>query len=748
MGLYRCPVRVRARELRRRDVIWAMELGWSHRRRMMRVWFLLLLLCSPAAFGARIAVIGDSISTGAHALDREHNGYPARLGHLFEGTHEVKAFAKSSLCLLRKADLPLLGTPLFAAALAWKPDVALVMLGTNDSSEKRPNWKHHGDLEVDARYLIGELRKANPEITIHLLGPPPMFPNKPGLKPDRRADLQQRAPHLLVIRDTYRRIAAGDPRVFFHDLTRVLRAERTSDGIHPDPFGHEQLAHHLHELLGMEFVPSDDLAGVLSDLGLAPKGTDFHGYDRMDFALPGSEVACTVVAPQQAAAGRPWIWRARFFGHQPELDLELLDRGYHLAYCDVANLYGAAAAMERWDSFYTFATQKLNLGAKPILEGMSRGGLPILRWASRHPDRVGAIYGDNPVCDFRSWPGGNPGKRSEGDWARLLLAYGMSDAEAATHSQALDVEVLRPLVEAGVPLALVLGSADPVVPPVANGELLAARYAELGGTVALWRKPDAGHHPHGLAPPAPLRRFLTQSPSPATLPTPSSSYRAGAGWGKSHWKGAFAHLKKAVAANPEAQIVFLGDSITQGLTGHGDRVSHPGGSRAIDRHFGKRKALALGLSGDRTEHLLWRIGHGQFEGLSPEWVVVMIGVNNISAGGHTGRETALGTAAVVELLRETLPESRVLLLGSFPAGRSPDDPRRAQVDALHRGIVPLADGKQVFYQDLRPLFLNPDGSTNARMRGDGIHISPAGQVAWFEAIEPILRKYGSGDRAE
>ena len=491
-------------------------------RPLLPALILVSVLAALPAAGERIAILGDSISTGAHADDRARDGFPGRLGRLLGGDDEVRAFAESGRCLLRKADRPLASTPQFKAALEWKPDTALIMLGTNDSSEKRPNWKHHADLETDARHLLDTLRKANPDVEIHFLGPPPMFPDKAGLEPGRKTDLQQRAPHLVTIRDTYRKIAAAEPGVFHHDLTRTLEAECTSDGVHPDTLGHERIAHHLRDLLAIDFDESFDLLPALKQDGISPKQSEFHGYRRFDFPLPVDGAGCRLIAPTQAAAGQPWIWRARFFGHQPALDLSLLERGYHLAYCDVGNLFGSPAALDRWDSFHALVTRKLGLAEKPILEGMSRGGLPIFLWASRNPEMVSAIYGDNPVCDFRSWPGGNPGKRSAGDWARLLKAYQIDDQQASTHPQPVDDEILRPIVAARIPVALVLGTADPVVPPSANGDLLAKNFTRLGGTVKVWHKPGKGHHPHGLHPPGPLRIFLTGDTPPVVTSSASS----------------------------------------------------------------------------------------------------------------------------------------------------------------------------------------------------------------------------------
>jgi pimeloyl-ACP methyl ester carboxylesterase len=195
-----------------------------------------------------------------------------------------------------------------------------------------------------------------------------------------------------------------------------------------------------------------------------------------------------VVLSSGTIAEAPWIWRARFFEHQPALDLALLERGFHLVYCDVADLYGGPLAMRRFDECYggPLAMRRfdecygllrdLGVGARPVLEGMSRGGLVVVNWAARHPARVSAIYGDNPVVDFRSWPGGQSGKRSDPDWLRCLAAYGLDEAGAQAYAQ-MPVDRLEPVAKAQVPLLLVLGTEDRVVPPAELGELMAERSA-------------------------------------------------------------------------------------------------------------------------------------------------------------------------------------------------------------------------------------------------------------------------------
>lgn len=257
------------------------------------------------------------------------------------------------------------------------------------------------------------------------------------------------------------------------------------------------------------FSAAQDAAPAWAD-GLAVQAGTFHGYQESRFKLGDAGGAeCRIVAPKEAAEGRPWVWRARFWGHEPQADVALLERGWHVAYCDVANLFGSPAAVARWDAFYKFATGKVGLGKKPALEGMSRGGLIIFNWASANPGKVCAIYGDAPVCDLFSWPLG----KGEGNGAAqaCLKAYGansIADLKAADPAMPKSGRCLKPIAEKKVPVLLVVGLADDVVPYADNGQPLAAAYKALGGPVEVIEKPGVGHHPHSLKDPGPIVDFI------------------------------------------------------------------------------------------------------------------------------------------------------------------------------------------------------------------------------------------------
>ena len=236
------------------------------------------------------------------------------------------------------------------------------------------------------------------------------------------------------------------------------------------------------------------------------KKSTWRGYERRDFVHDGRK--CIVVVPKTAAAHRPWIWRARFFGHQPQTDLALLAKGFHLVYMDVGGLFGCPKAVAHWNAFYKLLTTTHGLGARPALEGMSRGGLIIFNWAAANPKKVACLYADAPVCDFKSWPGGKgTGKGSAGDWRACCKVYGLTEAEALAYKKN-PIDNLAPLAKAKVPLLHVVGLADRVVPVAENTRIVEQRYKALRGSIRVIGKKDCGHHPHSLKDPKPIVEFI------------------------------------------------------------------------------------------------------------------------------------------------------------------------------------------------------------------------------------------------
>lgn len=182
------------------------------------------------------------------------------------------------------------------------------------------------------------------------------------------------------------------------------------------------------------------------------------------------------------------------------------------------------------------------------------------------------------------------------------------------------------------------------------------------------------------------------------------------------------------------ELLFVGDSITHFFGGEpvGGRLTGP---EVWKMYYGQRNALNLGYGWDRTENVLWRLRHGEIDGLAPKVVVVMIGTNN--AGINSAEEIAAGIEAICGELHARLPGAKILLLGIFPRGAKPDA-ARAKVMAVNELIATL-DGKNgVSYLDIGKVFLEADGSIASEVMYDYLHPSAAGYERWAAAMEPTL----------
>jgi lysophospholipase L1-like esterase len=181
----------------------------------------------------------------------------------------------------------------------------------------------------------------------------------------------------------------------------------------------------------------------------------------------------------------------------------------------------------------------------------------------------------------------------------------------------------------------------------------------------------------------------------------------------------------------QAELVFLGDSITQGWEGPGKDV--------WQEYFANRQAANFGNSGDRTEHVLWRLENGNFKGLSPKLIVIMIGTNNIGHRSSTPEQAADGVHAIVEKLHAALPDAKLLLLGVFPRGEKPDDELRKQAAEINRRLQPLDDLEYLEYLDIGEQFLEDDGTISKQIMPDFLHLSAEGYARWAKAIEPQMK---------
>ena len=468
---------------------------------------------------------------------------------------------------------------------------------------------------------------------------------------------------------------------------------------------------------------------------------NFHGYQGYDFQLDG--VPCKVVRPAKEVQGRPWIWRARFWGHEPQTDIDLLEHGFHVVYCDVADLYGADKAVKRWNKFYKYLV-KNGFHKKAVLEGMSRGGLIVYNWAVRNTDKVACIYADAPVMDIKSWPiGKGVHESSAEDVTRMLAAYGFKNKEQALRWKKNPLNHAAKIARAGIPVLHVVGDADDIVPVAENTALFEAEMKRLGASITVIHKPGIGHHPHSLNNPESIVRFILKATdlwvNKCTHAVPGNEYRSAAGWVEGSEWHTVAQDIKATLNRRKLKLLLLGNSITQGWGGMRKLISYTPGKQAMDNALGQGNWESAGISGDRTQNLLWRIRNGNYNRCTPEYVVIAIGINNL-IGHDTADDTAEGIIAVTEESCKQFPNSRIILLGLFPSGKEPDSTIRKQCDRIHELLRAHTFGVQVSYTNPTDWFLNEKGTIRDGLySGDYIHLTDKGYACVASHLIQLMK---------
>ncbi len=220
--------------------------------------------------------------------------------------------------------------------------------------------------------------------------------------------------------------------------------------------------------------------------------------------------------------------------------------------------------------------------------------------------------------------------------------------------------------------------------------------------------------------------WMAAADNPATMPVPRE-----AEWIRRH-EGFVADAKKG-----GVDLLFIGDSITDDWRGAGKKI--------WDESFAPFRAANIGISGDCTQHVLWRLENGELEGMEPKAIVLMIGTNNIGWAGHTPEQTIEGIRAVVREIVKRTPRSRILLLGVFPRDAKPDGERRLKIRTINAAIAKLDEGKSVRFLDIGDKFLSPDGTLPADVMPDALHPNERGYRIWAEAIlGPVKEMLGKG----
>ena len=250
------------------------------------------------------------------------------------------------------------------------------------------------------------------------------------------------------------------------------------------------------------FMTSTMTARSTANHGPGMTQSEWHGYERLDFVVAGQPA--TLIVPHEAAPGKPWVWRAEWFGdrHGPQVSLALLEKGWHLAYINASDRYGSPDSIAIFDAYYQKLTKDFELASKMVMEGFSRGGLYAFNFAADYPERIAALYLDAPALDLKSWPGYR-GSR----WADVAANYGLTLEELET-AKVSPLDRIERVLNAGIPIIGVSGDADKSVKLEENLAILQKRYREGGGTIEVIIKPGGGHFPHSVDDTTPVVEFI------------------------------------------------------------------------------------------------------------------------------------------------------------------------------------------------------------------------------------------------
>ena len=282
------------------------------------------------------------------------------------------------------------------------------------------------------------------------------------------------------------------------DLHQVLEKKDSlfPDRVHPNEAGAVLIAKAVARSLtgkDCDYIPQ----------AFAGNKSMWKGYDRYNFMF--SEREAIIVAPKIPAKGNPWIIRPAFFGAFAQADSALLGKGFYVAYIDVTHLYGSPRAQKLFSEFYNYLVKKHRFSLKVTLEGLSRGGLFVLNWATVNPEKVACIYVDAPVCDIKSWPG----RKRENNWNSFLKEYNIKDAQADT-LKCSPVDKADLLVKSKLPILDVCSDSDKTVPMLENSMVVRDKMVAAGGSMRLIIKQGVDHHPHSLTDPTPIVDFVLE----------------------------------------------------------------------------------------------------------------------------------------------------------------------------------------------------------------------------------------------
>ncbi|RYY34504.1 MAG: SGNH/GDSL hydrolase family protein [Sphingobacteriaceae bacterium] len=457
----------------------------------------------------------------------------------------------------------------------------------------------------------------------------------------------------------------------------------------------------------------------------------WQGYDRVDITLNGRKGY--YVKPAKPLPGNPWVWRASFPDWHTEIDTDLLNRGFHVAFVQVDDMYGSPSAMMVWDEFYKYLTDSVGLAKRVALEAVSRGGLYALGWAKRNPDKVSCIYAETPVYDFKSWPGGKgKGPGDAGAWKQLKEVYGFTEEQALNYKDN-PIDNLEGLASYKVPILNMVGPNDELLPPTENSLLFAPRYVSFGGPVTTFpvtEGPQAlqGHH-------VPMKRFkqwadfIYYNSYPIKSVLPYADYY--------NLRGGLQTLGKAVKVNKKATVAFMGGSITFN-PGWRDKVCVYLKERFPDTKF---KFIAAGIPSLGSLPHVFRLQRDVLDSGKIDLLFLEAAVND-RVNGTDSLTQVRDLEGIIRHVKRANPAMDIVMMSfadpdktaDYNAGKTPVEIKNHELVAGHYNLPSINIAKLV-----RDKINNKEFDWNDDFKD--LHPSPFGQELYFATIKDMLQNY-------
>ncbi len=674
----------------------------------------------------KVACIGNGVTFGIGVENREKNNFPQQLQYLLGENYKVTNFGVVNAPLLNTGNAGYVKTEAFKKSQAILPDIVFLELGLDEI--KSMDTVLVSNITNTIESFVDSYLKLSSHPRVVILLPLPIFLNDSSLL-NNSVIKNKIIPKIQKI--------AYEKNLEVLDLFSMFidKQDLFLDKVHPSSLGGTLISKRLYELVKLD---AEKRSPVFEKIKEQKVISSFYGYSCADFTFKNRN--CKIVSPKTVTDGQPWVWRARFWGHEPQTDIALLERGFHIVYMDVAEMYGNEESVKLWNQFYDYM-QNVGMSKKVVLEGMSRGGIYAYNWALQNPNKVAAVYADAPVLDMKSWPGGlGKGPGSKDDWNIFKNDFNLTEEQAKIFKNSpLDNAEL--IAKGGYPMLHVVGDADEVVPVDENTNPFEVRIKSAGGNITVIHKKGIGHHPHSLANPTPIVDFILKSTGYKTkfsiIPTPSAEYRSAAGWKEgTDWWVQHEEINQLLKAEKKLDIIFLGNSITQGIGGNRPSVTYKAGKPYFEKAFNEFRWVVAGISGDRTQHILWRLQNGNYASSHPKLLVLTIGVNNFNE--DSGEETADGIKLILDWLKVNMPETKVLLIGPLPTGLHPNSSNRIKYDVVHTIIKNYAS-PQVSYLPLTQYFIKQDGELDTKYcSGDGIHLIEPGYELWAKLLKEAV----------